>query len=79
MTAHRLACRLLQKFGLDSSEALTFGLVCVMLLDFLYLFIASALLGMVFGLVCAYCLRTFHFDHVSQARAGRAAGGVCCF
>lgn len=56
----------IQKFGLDSSEELTFGLVCIMLLDFLYLFLASALLGMVFGLVCAYCLRTFHFDHVSQ-------------
>lgn len=42
----------------------------MMLLDFLYLFIASALLGMLFGLVCAYCLRTFHFHHVSQVRAG---------
>lgn len=55
-----------QKFGLDSSEDLTFGLVCIMLLDFLYLFIASALLGMAFGLITAYCLRTFHFHHVSQ-------------
>lgn len=44
----------------------------MMLLDFLYLFIASALLGMLFGLVCAYCLRTFHFHHVSQVRAGHA-------
>jgi len=58
----------LQKFGLDSTEDLTFGVICMMLLDFLYLFIASALLGMVFGLVTAYCLRAFHFHHVSQAR-----------
>ncbi|KAI7845128.1 hypothetical protein COHA_001333 [Chlorella ohadii] len=56
------------KFGLDSSEDLTFGLICIMLLDFLYLFLASAVLGMMFGLVTAYCLRHFHFHHVSQAR-----------
>lgn len=62
-----------QKFGLDSSEDLTFGLICIMLLDFLYLFLASAVLGMMFGLVTAYCLRHFHFHHVSQA-CGAAAG-----
>lgn len=55
-----------QKFGLDSSEDLTFGLVCIVLLDFLYLLIASACLGMAFGLVTAYCLRAFDFHHVSQ-------------
>lgn len=70
-----------QKFGLDSSEDLTFGLICIMLLDFLYLFIASALLGMAFGLITAYCLRTFHFHHVSQVGSlgwqhqGAVAGG----
>lgn len=58
---------MLQKFGLDSSEDLTFGLVCIVLLDFIYLAAASTILGMLFGLVTAYCLRTFHFDHVSQA------------
>lgn len=56
----------IKKFGLDSSEDLTLGLVCIMLLDFMYLFIASAILGMMFGLVTAYCLRTFHFHHVAQ-------------
>ncbi|KAL4856839.1 Peptidyl-prolyl cis-trans isomerase [Chlorella vulgaris] len=56
----------IQKFGLDSSEDLTFGLVCIVLLDFLYLLIASACLGMAFGLVTAYCLRAFAFHHVSQ-------------
>jgi hypothetical protein len=65
-----------QKFGLDSSEDLTFGLVCIVLLDFCYLFIASALLGLAFGLVTAYCLRTFHFNHVSQARSA-GQGGEC--
>lgn len=69
-----------QKFGLDSSEDLTFGLVCMMLLDFLYLFLASAVLGMMFGLVTAYCLRHFHFHHVSQARwlCCWAAGWAAC-
>ncbi|PRW60759.1 Na+ H+ antiporter [Chlorella sorokiniana] len=56
----------IQKFGLDSSEDLTFGLIFMMLLDFLYLLLASAVLGMMFGLVTAYCLRHFHFHHVSQ-------------
>ncbi len=63
-----------QKFGLDSSEDLTFGLICIMLLDFLYLFLASAVLGMMFGLVTAYCLRHFHFHHVSQARVQATQG-----
>lgn len=57
----------IQKFGLDSSEDLTFSLVCIMLLDFVYLALASAVLGLAFGLVTAYCLRAFHFHHVSQA------------
>lgn len=67
-----------QKFGLDSSEDLTFGLVCIMLLDFLYLFVASTLLGMAYGLVTAYCLRSYPFHHVSQVcprcRRCQAAG-----
>ena len=62
-----------QKFGLDSADDLTFGLIMMMLLDFLYLFVASMILGMLFGLVTAYCLRAFHFHHVSQASGGRGA------
>jgi hypothetical protein len=64
----------LQKFGLDSSEDLTFGLICIMLLDFMYLFAASTLLGMMYGLVTAYCLRSFHFHHVSQVQTVAAGG-----
>ena len=65
-----------QKFGLESTKDLTFGLICIMLLEFSYLFIASALLGMAFGLVTAYCLRHFHFHHVSQARRGAGASAA---
>lgn len=46
-----------------------------MLADFVYLFLASAVLGLAFGLVTAYCLRAFHFHHVAQARGCRADRG----
>lgn len=48
-----------------------------MLLDFLYLALLSTALGLAFGLGTAYCLRTFSFHHVSQARARRGLWGCC--
>ena len=60
----------IQKFGLESASELSFRLGVVMLLDFSYLFVASTILGMAFGLVTAYCLRAFHFHHVAQAGWG---------
>ena len=70
-----------QKFGLESASELSFRLGVVMLLDFTYLFVASTILGMAFGLVTAYCLRAFHFHHVAQAgRAGLpSVGSWGCF
>ena len=37
-----------------------------MFVDFLYLFVASLLLGMLFGLATAFILRAFHFGHTAQ-------------
>lgn len=34
--------------------------------EFLYLFVASALLGAAFGLLTAFCLRKLHIEHTAQ-------------
>lgn len=42
--------------------------------SFLYLFVASSLLGLAFGLLTAFCLRKMHIQHTAQVGWGGGGG-----
>ena len=51
---------------------MVFRILC----EFAYLFVASSLLGAVFGLLTAFCLRRFHFHHTAQVSGAGAGSGA---
>ncbi|GAB4816283.1 hypothetical protein N2152v2_003329 [Parachlorella kessleri] len=51
---------------LDNVKDLTFAVVMRILGEFLYLAVASSLLGLFFGLLTAFCLRKMHIQHTAQ-------------
>ncbi len=60
---------------LTEVKDLTFTVVLRILGEFIYLFLASALLGLAFGLFTAFCLRRMHIEHTTQVSGTAARWG----
>lgn len=56
----------IQALNLQEARDVTAGIIGLVFLDFLYLFVLSLILGAVCGLITAFLLRRFHFEHTAH-------------
>lgn len=62
----------IKTLNLQEARELTAGVIGLVFLDFVYLFVLSLILGAVIGLVTAFLLRRFHFEHTAHEVGGLA-------